>query len=351
MSDIEKLFSFKTAYFKYQVSHITIKENKGDMMLKDLFGDTPQVRVIEFMMTGYWLEYPSKKEIAEGAGISLEELENIYDDLIDTGFLRKCKNEDKHYMCSHELADGLFFIMQELKIPYRRKQEKIRLNNIKNQCKKHEKFLKINFNFDKEDLDGICEIIVGNSEMKRIIYDLPEIITGEIPKSRIDLNVNRFFVGDEFLEIDVKSELDKDLAMKKEKIINAYLTEHYLRAPYTLKVKECELLKFLEKSYEFPSDNIIEIRKFIRDDETLENMIRDLPSLISKEFPESPILLDFVDDSLEISIKSPYDGETTSNKKDIIMDEIFKKHEKPKSDYYISMEFLQTRNKIDFNVY
>ena len=210
-------------------------------MLEYLFGDTPQVRVIEFMMTGYGLEYPSKKEIAEGAGISLEELETIYDDLIDTGFLRKCKHEDKHYMCSHELADGLFFIMQELEIPYRRKQQKIRLNNIKNECKKHKKFLKINFNFDKKDLDDICEIIVENSEMKRIIYDLPEIITKEIPKNRIGLNVNRFFVGDEFLEIEIKSELDKDLAMEKENTINVYLTEHYLRAPYTLKVKECKL--------------------------------------------------------------------------------------------------------------
>ena len=41
---------------------------------------------------------------------------------------------------------------------------------------------------------------------------------------------------------------------------------------------------------------------------------------------------------------------TTSNKKDMIMDEVFKKHVKPKSDYYISMEFLQTHDNIDFNV-
>lgn len=108
---------------------------------------------------------------------------------------------------------------------------------------------------------------------------------------------------------------------------------------------DTSLEKFLKKHFEFPSNNIADIKNFIGEDNELEKIIYGLPKIISKEFPQSPILLDFTQFSLpnenvlEIVIKSQYDGETTSNKKDIIINEIFTKYSKTTNEYYISMEF------------
>lgn len=105
------------------------------------------------------------------------------------------------------------------------------------------------------------------------------------------------------------------------------------------------LEEFLKKHYKFPSNNIHDIKNFISEDNELEKIIYGLPKIISKEFPQSPILLDFTQFSLpnenilEIVIKSQYDGETTSNKKDIILDKLFTKYSKTTNEYSISMEF------------
>ena len=105
------------------------------------------------------------------------------------------------------------------------------------------------------------------------------------------------------------------------------------------------LEEFLKKHYKFPSNNLKDIKNFIIEDDELEKIIYGLPKIISKEFPQCPILLDFTEyslpneDVLEILIKSQYDGETTSSKKDIILNKIFTKYSKTKNEYYISMEF------------
>lgn len=108
---------------------------------------------------------------------------------------------------------------------------------------------------------------------------------------------------------------------------------------------EVELKEILNNHFEFPSNNFEDIIKYIHEDNSLETLICDLPKIISKEFPQSPILLDLTEDSLpnenilQIAIKTPYDGETTSHKKDRIMDEIFSKYKSTKKYYYIHMEF------------
>jgi hypothetical protein len=108
---------------------------------------------------------------------------------------------------------------------------------------------------------------------------------------------------------------------------------------------DIELEEFLKKHYKFPSNNLKDIENFIGEDDELEKIIYGLPKIISKEFPQSPILLDFTQYSLpnenvlEIVIKSQYDGETTSSKKDHILDEIFTKYSKTTNEYYLSMEF------------
>lgn len=101
----------------------------NDRILEYFLGETPQVKVIEYMIECYnsWpMKYPSKEEIAMGAGISMEELDEFYEDFIDIGFLIECEEiEDKHFMCSDELADGLFLILQEITPSYNRKMNSI----------------------------------------------------------------------------------------------------------------------------------------------------------------------------------------------------------------------------------
>ena len=103
------------------------------------------------------------------------------------------------------------------------------------------------------------------------------------------------------------------------------------------------LEEFLNRKFEFPSDNLEDIKNFINEDKELEKIIYGLPEIVSKEFSESPISLDFTEystsdeDVMEIVIKTPFDGETTSHKKDLILDEIFTKYSKTANEYYISL--------------
>jgi hypothetical protein len=102
---------------------------------------------------------------------------------------------------------------------------------------------------------------------------------------------------------------------------------------------------FLDNNYEFPSGNANEIKEYIVEDSNLKRIICDLPKIISKEFSQSPINLDFMkytpEDEviLQISIKTRYNGETSSAKKDIIIQELFNNYESPEKYYFITMEF------------
>lgn len=106
-----------------------------------------------------------------------------------------------------------------------------------------------------------------------------------------------------------------------------------------------ELEEFLKKHFEFPSNNSDDIIAYINEDRILESIICDLPEIISKEFPQCPIKLDLMASALpdeielEIEIKTPFDGETSSYKKDMILEEIFSRYECPTKPYFISMDF------------
>lgn len=123
------------------------------------------------------------------------------------------------------------------------------------------------------------------------------------------------------------------------------------------------LEEFLKNHFKFPSSNFYEIKgfigkdpemekiifddieNFISEDKELEKIIYGLPEIVSKEFSESPISLDFTEyclpdeDILEIMIKTPFDGVTTSHKKDLILDEIFTGYSKTTNEYHMSMMF------------
>ena len=70
------------------------------------------------------------------------------------------------------------------------------------------------------------------------------------------------------------------------------------------------LEEFLNRKFEFPSDNLEDIKNFINEDKELEKIIYGLPEIVSKEFSESPISLDFTEystsdeDVMEIVIQN-----------------------------------------------
>lgn len=198
-------------------------------MLKYFFGDTAQVRVIQYLIdceTSWPIKYPSKEEIVRGAKISNEEFNKFYDDFIDIGFLIKCEGEDKYFMCCHELSDGLYFILQEIQPSYNRKMKKIELNNILKKCKKHQKFLNEHFKIDENDLNNICKLIVEDQGLEKIIYDLPQIILKELQESQIKLCMRNLF-DENVLEIIVLTKINPKTSLKKEEKINDYISENY----------------------------------------------------------------------------------------------------------------------------
>lgn len=106
-----------------------------------------------------------------------------------------------------------------------------------------------------------------------------------------------------------------------------------------------ELEEFLKKDFEFPPNNSDDIIAYINEDSILGSIVCDLPEIISKEFPQCPIKLDLMasdlpdEIELEIEIKTHFDGETTSDKKDMILEELFSRYERPTKPYFISMDF------------
>ena len=109
--------------------------------------------------------------------------------------------------------------------------------------------------------------------------------------------------------------------------------------------QEDKLNEFLKTHFNFPSDNLDEIQEFISEDREMERIVYGLPEIIAKEFPSSPITLDFMKYAspneiiLKISIKSQYNGEISSNKNDRILNCLYSKYKSPKKDYFITMEF------------
>lgn len=109
--------------------------------------------------------------------------------------------------------------------------------------------------------------------------------------------------------------------------------------------QEDNLNEFLKNHFNFPSNNLNQIKEFICKDLKMEKIIRGLPKIIAKEFQNAQITLDFMKYTspneiiLKIAIRSQYDGETSSKKKDAILDELYSKYESPKQDYFITMEF------------
>lgn len=106
---------------------------------------------------------------------------------------------------------------------------------------------------------------------------------------------------------------------------------------------EEKLNDFLKNNFEFPSNNIVEINKFISKDLELEKIIKNLPKIISKELSYNSLSLDFMKETdpnekiLEIIIFSKLNEEQLLEKEDKISDNLIEKYQTV-NEYIILVE-------------
>ncbi len=105
-----------------------------------------------------------------------------------------------------------------------------------------------------------------------------------------------------------------------------------------------KLNTFLKEHFKFPSDNLSEIKNFIKKDSEMKKIIYDLPKIITSELEFNQLSLDFMKETdpnekiLEIIIYSDLDEKTLLQKEDIISDGIIDKYSDTKIEYIILVE-------------
>lgn len=101
-------------------------------------------------------------------------------------------------------------------------------NNIKNTYDNLEKFMIENFKIPDNDLKRICQFIRKDSNLEKIIYDLPRLIQSEISYNRLQIKFYDEFQDDELvLEVTAFSSLNIENILKKEDEIIHRLYENY----------------------------------------------------------------------------------------------------------------------------
>lgn len=101
---------------------------------------------------------------------------------------------------------------------------------------------------------------------------------------------------------------------------------------------------FLKQNFNFPSNNLNEINKFINKDSELKKIIQELPMKISSELSYNEISLDFMKETdpsekiLEIIIYSELDENILLEKEDQISDKFIDKYPKTILEYIILVE-------------
>jgi len=65
-----------------------------NLFFNDLFGDTPQLRVFDFLIDNHFFDFPMT-EIARGANVSYNSLKMFFPKLIETGIIAKTRRIGK----------------------------------------------------------------------------------------------------------------------------------------------------------------------------------------------------------------------------------------------------------------
>ncbi len=69
-----------------------VKENKSFFLMQ--FGDTPQLRVMDFLIENHFFDYPLT-EIARGSNVSYNSLKSFFNDFIKSGVIIKTRRIGK----------------------------------------------------------------------------------------------------------------------------------------------------------------------------------------------------------------------------------------------------------------
>ncbi len=68
------------------------KENKSFFLMQ--FGDTPQLRVLDFLIENHFFDYPIT-EIARGSNVSYNSIKKFFEDFVNSGILKKTRKIGK----------------------------------------------------------------------------------------------------------------------------------------------------------------------------------------------------------------------------------------------------------------
>lgn len=104
------------------------------------------------------------------------------------------------------------------------------------------------------------------------------------------------------------------------------------------------LMEFLEKNYDFPSNNLDEINEFLLPDMEMEKIIRELPCTVSAELEYEKISIDFMKETdpiekiIEIIIYSNSNEKTLLKKEDLICDKLIDGQHHALGEYIILVE-------------
>ena len=104
------------------------------------------------------------------------------------------------------------------------------------------------------------------------------------------------------------------------------------------------LEEFLKNNFKFPSSNFDEIKEFMGKDQEMENIIFDLPEILSKELQYSNISIDFMKETdtsekiLEIVVYSDLESKILLQKEDLFCDMLTDKYPKSKFEYIILVD-------------
>ena len=110
---------------------------------------------------------------------------------------------------------------------------------------------------------------------------------------------------------------------------------------YLMPKNNNQLERFLKDHFEFPSDNLNEIQKFIAQDNELEKIIYDLPQIVSNELTYNKISFDFMKETdlkekiLEMIIYSELESKILLQKEDLICNLLIDKYPKTLFEYII----------------
>ncbi|MBE6499096.1 MAG: hypothetical protein E7Z80_00925 [Methanobrevibacter thaueri] len=113
----------------------------------------------------------------------------------------------------------------EMQIPQEHIHTRLNLTSNNN---KFNKFLNKEFEFPSKNLNEICEFIYNDVEMKKMIYNLPKIISTKLKYKKISLDFMKETDSNEkILEIIIYSNLNEEILLQKEDNISDEIIDNY----------------------------------------------------------------------------------------------------------------------------